>query len=151
MILISHRGNLRGRSVFENIPGFVDDALDAGYDAEIDMFVNEKGIYLGHDFPMSKIPFKWLLERRSRLWVHCKNFEALSLMNNAEENFTYFWHQDDKYTITSNGYIWAYPGEPVGTMKSIVVLPEVKYSDAELIRMNPYGICSDFIHNYRNI
>ena len=35
----------------------------------------------------------------------------------------YFWHQNDDYTITSKGYIWAYPGKKLNK-NAIYVLPE---------------------------
>ena len=34
----------------------------------------------------------------------------------------YFWHQEDKVTLTSKGYLWAYPG--VICDNAITVLPE---------------------------
>ena len=29
----------------------------------------------------------------------------------SKMNCHYFWHQEDDYTITSKGIIWAYPGK----------------------------------------
>ena len=59
----------------------------------------------------------------------------------------YFWHQKDDVTLTSNNYLWTYPGKKI-TNKSIVVLPEqVKYSEEEL--HNCYGVCSDYIKTYK--
>jgi hypothetical protein len=148
MILIAHRGNTNGKSNLENSPSYIDSALSFGYDVEVDLYgIAGDLLFTGHDYPAHQIHYDWLLERKSHLWIHCKNFNALSIMNCAEDNFTYFWHQEDKYTIVSNGYIWAYPGEEVGETKSIVVLPEITHSRD----INSYGVCSDYISNYKNI
>ena len=34
-------------------------------------------------------------------------------MVNKIQNFNYFWHQEDDYTLTSEGYVWVYPGKPL--------------------------------------
>ena len=40
MILISHRGNINGRSFKdENQPTYIDTAISAGYDVEIDILI----------------------------------------------------------------------------------------------------------------
>jgi len=57
----------------------------------------------------------------------------------------YFWHQEDDYTITSEGYIWTYPGKKLFN-KSICVLPETH----DYKNLNCLGICSDFIEKYKN-
>ena len=55
-----------------------------------------------------------------------------------------FWHESDKYTLTSQGWIWAYPGQPGGRY-SIAVHPE-KLSDEEVKKFA--GVCSDYVDNY---
>jgi hypothetical protein len=59
----------------------------------------------------------------------------------------YFWHQNDDITLTSNGYLWTYPGKKL-TDKSIVVLPEFNFYNKKDLK-KCYGICSDFILNYK--
>ena len=49
-----------------------------------------------------------------------------------------FFHHEDDVTLTSQGYLWTYPGRDL-TKNSIVVLPNKK-PDVEVA-----GICSDFI------
>ena len=52
MILISHRGNLNGSLQWEeNRPDYINNALDLGYDVEIDVWKQPDGWYLGHDEP----------------------------------------------------------------------------------------------------
>ena len=62
----------------------------------------------------------------------------------ADNNIHYFWHQNDDITLTSKGYIWAYPGkQPI--KNSIAVLPEIHNDDIS----NCIGICSDIIEAYK--
>ena len=78
MKLIAHRGNFNGIcSRFENLPEYIDEALEAGYDAEIDVWSINGELFLGHDEPQYKIKEKWLLERESKLWCHAKNINAV--------------------------------------------------------------------------
>ena len=56
----------------------------------------------------------------------------------------YFWHQDDDYTLTSQGLIWTYPGKKT-TSNSIVVMPERFDKNLEKEYNGVYGICSDYV------
>ena len=81
------------------------------------------------------------------LWIHCKNIESLLYFCDCDYDVKYFWHQEDDVTVTSNKYIWTYPGKKI-TSRSIAVLPEqVNYSEDELNMCS--GICSDYINNYK--
>ena len=89
------------------------------------------------------------LDRKINLWIHCKNKEALSLMNDVKE-LHYFWHQEDDYTMTSKNYIWAYPGIlPISN--TIMVMPEMKWVDYvnEVKNLYPFGICSDYVEAFK--
>ena len=91
---------------------------------------------------------KWLLKRKNKLWIHCKETTAvIELFNfNKKEKFlfNFFFHDKDKLTLTSKNYIWVYPGnQPI--KNSIAVLPEL--SDDDISQC--YGVCSDFIINYK--
>lgn len=150
MILISHRGNLNGRMTEkENHPDYVDEAINLGYDVEIDIWVVDGYIFLGHDYPDYKIDMSWLESRLDKLWIHCKNIESLIHFRNIAEwsrfsdFFNYFWHDTDLVTLTSHNYIWAYPGnQPI--KNSIAALPEIYNEDVS----NCLGICSDKIQSY---
>jgi len=62
---------------------------------------------------------------------------------NLKEDFKYFWHEEDSYTLTSNGLIWTYPGKPV-TDRSIIVLKDQEpLPDLDTV----FGICSDYVKN----
>ena len=135
MILISHRGNLNGKSNKENKPGYIHKALWQGFDVEIDVWYIDDEFWLGHDIPQYKIEENFL--ENPRLWCHAKNIDALYKMT-SNSLIHCFWHQDDDVTLTSRGYLWTYPGKQL-TEKSISVLPEKKF-DVEVA-----GVCSDFI------
>ena len=143
MILISHRGNLNGKKVDEeNSPKYIIKALEEGFDVEIDVWYINNNFFLGHDGPEYKVEIKFL--ENKKLWCHAKNLDAL--LHLSKINSIYFWHQEDDYTLTSNGYIWTYPGK-ILTKQSICVLPET--TNIKKI-YDCYGICSDFILRYKN-
>jgi hypothetical protein len=144
MILISHRGNIEGRIPdHENHPNYITDALSKNYDVEVDVSLMDGEFYLGHDTPEYKISVEFL--KNEKLWCHAKNIDALFAMI-KEGSVHCFWHQNDAVTLTSQKYIWTFPGQ-ILTPNSICVLPE-KYEHKEL---NCAGICSDYISQYDNL
>ena len=109
MRLISHRGNIEKKiNKKENDPDYLLNALDNGFDVEIDLRVNNSKIYLGHDFCKFRINEKFLLKFNKKLWIHAKNREALIYLENHSIKYNFFWHQEDLFTITSKGYIWTH-------------------------------------------
>ena len=135
MILISHRGNLNGVNVKkENSVDYIDEALDQGFDVEVDVWNISGSYFLGHDEPQHLVKKDFL--RNEHLWCHAKNIQGLYSM--MEDNIHCFWHQEDDVTLTSEGYLWTYPGKDL-TKNSIAVLSDNK-PDVEVA-----GICSDFI------
>jgi hypothetical protein len=146
MRLISHRGNINGKfESYENEPNYIDLAIKKGYDVEVDIWYVDSILYLGHDKPQYGIDFRWIRDRVTRLWVHCKNVEAILYFKECGYSVNYFWHQEDTVTLTSHQYIWAYPGkQPI--KGSIAVMPEINNDNlSECI-----GICSDYIEKYNN-
>ena len=144
MILISHRGNIDGRKVpFENKPSYIDEAIETGYDVEIDVWVNNGKLYLGHDEPTHLVDIHWFETRSTKLWIHCKNMDALSYFNKLETvAFNYFSHDVDMGVLTSDEYIWSTNLCDNG----ILVLPEVFNREP---METTIGICSDVIKNYK--
>lgn len=143
MILISHRGNLTGRIPNnENHPNYIDEAINAGFDVEIDMWWVDGRIYLGHDEPTYEVDNEWLVDRVDKLWIHCKNVELLNWIRSTILH--YFWHEEDTVTLTSKQYMWAYPGkQPI--IGSIAVMPEIHNESISKC----IGVCSDYINNYK--
>ena len=144
MILISHRGNLNGpNEVRENSPYYIMEAIDEGYDVEVDLWWVDGKVYLGHDEPQYEVSDEWLGERIDKLWIHCKNIESLNWIRNT--SLHYFWHEQDTLTLTSKNYMWVYPGkQPI--IGSIAVMPEIHNDDISIC----LGICSDFIKKYND-
>ena len=139
MILISHRGNTRGQDALENHPKFIDKALSEGFHVEVDVWKTPSGLYLGHDNPKYLIDLEYLLN--DKFWCHAKNFDALNVM--IENKIRCFWHQEDDYTITSNGYVWTYPLKQV-CKNSIIVCKNLK-DTKKYLQKNIYGVCSDHV------
>ena len=141
MILISHRGNINGRDEDrENHPEYIQEALDKGYNVEIDVWLTSYNqFYLGHDKTQYFVKLDFL--KKDGLWCHAKNIEALNLMLKGDVHC--FWHQEDDVTLTSKGYMWTYPGKQL-TENSICVKPELSGEKPKKVM----GICSDFIERY---
>jgi len=143
MILISHRGNTTGPNPEqENHPDYIDNAISLGFDVEVDIWVINSTINLGHDNPQYKVTHQWLNDRCDNLWIHCKNIKAIEWFNSIK-GFNYFWHEEDTITLTSKNYIWAYPGkQPI--KNSIAVMPEIYNDNLDTC----IGVCSDYVKNY---
>jgi hypothetical protein len=141
MLKISHRGNLSGPSPRENHPLYIEEAISAGFDVEVDIYLVDDQLWLGHDKPQYLTSKAFLDRYKDSLWIHCKNLAALEYFVNLKENYKYFWHEEDSYTLTSNGLIWTYPGKQI-TDKSIIV---VRGQDVSLSDQVAFGICSDYV------
>lgn len=142
MRLIAHRGNLNGPNPeMENSPTYINKALLLGYDVEIDLWVIDGELYLGHDAPKYLIEIDYLNSISNTSWIHCKNFNALDHLTLIKSELNYFWHESDSYTITSKGFVWTYPGKEIGS-NSIVL----DFSADSLKKdYKSYGLCSDYL------
>jgi hypothetical protein len=149
MIIIAHRANICGPSDKENSPESILNALYLGFDVELDVWLVNDQLMLGHDSPQYALK-KPLLDRiGANGWFHCKNLEALEYFKNNLDNLNYFWHQMDDYTITNSGHFWTYPGKKISS-NAIIVLPElIDQNDLkEMLGQSPYGICTDWPIEY---
>ena len=139
MKLIAHRGNYKYKNPSqENKPEYILEAINAGFDAEIDIW-HQDGLYLGHDHPEYEIDLDFLFQFHNYLWIHCKNVYALSLLSEISE-FNVFWHEKDKYALTSQGYIWTFPHNKV-CEKSVVITENARFSKLQ----DCYGVCADIL------
>ena len=147
--LIAHRANINGPSDSENNPKQIDSCIELGYDVEIDIRYDTLSqlFWLGHDKPQYQVSCEWIYNRNSYLWIHCKDITTLKKFIEYENSgYEYFWHQQDDFTLTSNNYIWTFPGKPY-TNRSIIVMPEsnTEISNLNTLRdVNCYGICTDY-------
>jgi hypothetical protein len=147
MMLIAHRGNTCGPITdLENTPEYIDRAIKLGYYVEVDVWGLGQTLWLGHDAPNTPVEHKFFREREGELFCHCKNADAIRLLHDHVEWPCYFFHSTDDYTITSNGFVWCFPGRTPPHKDSIVVLPEKFWPDnTELWASEAAGVCSDYI------
>jgi len=142
VIIISHRGNIRGPVPDkENRPSYIDCAIGNGYHVEIDVRSINGELWLGHDEPQYKVDHNWLDKRRNYLWLHCKNLEA------AKECWAYhsFCHTNDSFLYTSVGKIWLH--DLSMRIDSNTIIPLIDKEEVESfisIGEQPFGICTDY-------
>lgn len=154
MKLIAHRGNITGPDPLrENSLEYIDAAIELGYDVEIDIRHDpvEQKFYLGHDDPQYQVSMLWIFLRKDKLWIHTKDSSSLEVLSTSEVDFNYFWHETDKHTLTSKGFIWSYPGQPHSS-NSVIVMPEnsdiTKFRESDEVDMSNYdcyAVCSDYV------
>lgn len=148
MKLIAHRGLINGpEKNLENNPVHVQQVCNMGYDCEVDLRVINGEFFLGHDYAQYKIDKKFLFI--NPLWIHAKNSEALFWLSSDGAQLNYFWHNTDDYTLTSRGYIWAYPGKLL-SKNSVMVMPEWNYDICDNIVFDCHGVCSDYIFKIKD-
>ena len=145
MKFIAHRGNINEPNPQkENHPDYISEAIQLGYDVEIDVWLIDNKWYLGHDNPQYEIKYTFLLD--FRFWLHAKNGDAFNeLVNNDYVNT--FWHTTEDWILTSKKYIWTHPNKKLFA-NSICVLPELGFIGNI---KECHGICSDYIIKYKNI
>lgn len=136
---IAHRGNLNGpQPEFENTDEYLKHAYHSGHDVECDLIVYRGTMYYGHDEPQTPADLAFL--QQVGVWSHAKNLQALEQLLNLRTNC--FWHETDKLTLTSAGYIWCYPNTLFEHKKAVWL----DLHDAVLPDQLPniYGICGDY-------
>ena len=147
MKLIAHRGLFNGPDKnLENKPTQILEALELGFDCEIDLWIINSEFWLGHDDPTYPVDKKFL--DTFGLWIHAKNLAALRWL--TDTNLYYFWHENDKFTLTSNNFIWTYPQQDL-TTRSIMLMPEWNNPEFKNLSTNCYGICSDYVETIKKI
>lgn len=141
MIKIAHRGNVYGPNPDrENHPDYLLEAINQGFDVEVDVWFLNDTFILGHDRPQYEVDLDFLLNEH--FWQHAKNIPALAQLNSARPNYLIncFFHDTDAAVLTSGGWIWTYPGKEL-TSQSIAVMPE-RIPGWNL--SGAAGICTDF-------
>jgi hypothetical protein len=136
MKIIAHRSNLNGSKIDrENKPFAIQECINLNFDAEIDVWFKESNFYLGHDSPIDKIDFSFLKDNSKRLWIHAKNIEAIPVLKQMDLNW--FWHETDKMTITSKGYIWCFPNTYIESGITVELGKKTAIP-------NVFGVCTDY-------
>ena len=91
MKIISHRANIFGPNpLLENHPDQIDKCIKLGYDVEVDVRLINDSFYLGHDSPDHCVSLEWINERKSNLWIHCKNLNSLDKFSTEQFDLNYF-------------------------------------------------------------
>lgn len=146
MRFISHRGNINGPNrEKENSPEYILQAVEDGFDVEIDLWYLDNKYYLGHDAPEHEIEEDFLIN--PKFWVHCKTVETLARLVDINYQYNFFFHHSDKAVLTSGKFLWVYPGVEVFGDCSITVMPEQAHKGFNWRRAA--GVCSDHIVDYK--
>lgn len=140
MKIISHRGNLNGpKSCIENSHAAIRDAIALGFDVEIDLWIVDGKLKLGHDFP--EFDENGLIEEFSdRLFCHAKHLEVIPYLQAL--GCHWFWHETDTITLTSKGIPWCFPGIEVPASIILDLEPQLLTALPDK-NLNIYGICTD--------
>lgn len=150
MRIISHRGNLDGPNLArENTLKYIDEAIEAGFNVEIDLRAKDGLLHLGHDFAQHRVSYGELARRKRELWVHCKDIESFFYA----PDFKCFCHTGDPFVLVSpgsypeyNGWVWVHDLELELTNLSIIpLLSKEDIDNFDLSRANKiFGICTDY-------
>jgi len=140
MVLISHRGNISGRNLEkENRPDYIKEAIEEGYNVEVDTWLFRKNFYLGHDKPTYKVSHQFFYTNNSKMWIHAKNMEALEKLHHVTNCF---FHDKDQAVLTSRNKIWVYPGQPL--VEDCVALIFDTTTDYPMNKLRKcYALCTD--------
>lgn len=146
MIYIAHRGNTKGPSDQENHPDHILNAIQNGFEVEIDVWYIKDKFVLGHDKPDYEVDEDFLMH--GKFWHHAKNIEAIHKLNSLSPNYfiNCFYHQTDDCVLTSGGWIWTYPGKSIISSQSIAVMPET-VENWNISQAG--GICSDYVFSMK--
>jgi len=147
MIVVSHRGNLAGPSKKENTfeawkEFCAVDTQGVSTYCELDLWYHNGTYWLGHDKPVEGIGAS-LLWDTAIVW-HCKNFAACKHLSKWYDDGHYFFHENDPHTMTSQGWIWAYPGQYVNE-STVIVCKDLESTIKTIKEGKAMGICTDYV------
>lgn len=162
MRIIAHRGNVYGPSkYYENLPAYIKEAEEQGFDVEVDIWELEGSLFFGHDNPDYRWPAHFKISHNHI--YHCKNIEVymrMELINcNHHPDYEYFLHSSDEPIVRTNlGYHWVHPNNLRQVYKNaytdlakfIAVLPE--QTDLKASELKAFGgICTDYALKYKEM
>jgi hypothetical protein len=123
--------------------------LEQGVDVEVDVWLIGSEFFLGHDGPQYKTTFEFLI--KPKLWLHCKNVEALQALKTSFYGLNCFFIDKDDCVLTSKNYIWLSPTYRKAFKSAICVMPEDPnwiFKPEQILEFG--GLCSDNIYYYKN-
>jgi hypothetical protein len=149
MIIISHRANINGPNKFEEntFSAVIKCLTQYNLHVEIDIHVQDEIISFGHDsFNIETIidlySFRSAFSKhKDRLWIHCKNLEALIYCQKNLSAYNYFGHNNDEFVLTSKKYIFTRPGTTAGK-NVICVMPELIKDSIDITKYA--GVLTDY-------
>lgn len=146
MIIISHRGNIKGSVLDkENRPSYIDCAIQLGYEVEIDIRYIDNQFWIGHDVPQYLVNVEWINSRKSKLWLHCKNREAAIALSLLNDSYKYFCHEMENYVLTSTNHLWVH--DVNGYVDNMCIIPLITDKDIEHYKNKiPYAVCTDYVN-----
>jgi hypothetical protein len=148
MRIISHRGNLYGpNQKTENSIDSIYSAISLGFDIEIDIWLVDNKLYLGHDSPQYCTSIEWLKNHSDKLWIHCKNMDSLEFLLDYKE-LNIFGHSNDDFVLTSKQNIFCKPGMKINK-RSVIVMPELTPIYSESSFDDCYGVLTDYPINIK--
>lgn len=99
MRLIAKRGLFEGPNhEKENTIDQIFLAINKKYDVEIDCWLLDGGLFLGHDQPKDKTSVEFLMSQSGKLWIHCKNDNAFNLLRQIN-GIKAFKHENEDYAV----------------------------------------------------
>lgn len=148
MRIISHRGNLDGPiPEKENKLTYIDEAIEAGFDVEIDLRFKDGDCFLGHDEPQYQANLYWLFDRKNQLWAHCKDIESFTHTSLLRR----FCHSSDPfvavtYTLSSTHAAWVWVHDLSLELNNYCIIPLMSKKDIDNFDLTRkvYGICTDY-------
>ena len=149
MKIISHRGNLNGVDPKrENTELYIDEAIEKGFDVEIDVWIDGDKLMLGHDKPERETSIEFLHDRREHLWIHAKNIRAFDYFVAVTKNRAFFHEKEDHTLISACRHLWSH-NIPEATPRSIIPLLDLKSVKTFDFNILVHGVCTDYPETFK--
>lgn len=149
MRLIAHRGNTKGFDpAGENRITYLSQALDKGYDVEVDVRLMDGLIWLGHDKPLEVVGPQFF--RSSRVWTHAKDPATFAYLSRFPD-VQCFYQDKDLISMTTNGYLWCNSLHPISDSKAIIFQGRMQQPETGLVMENipnVFGVYSDWVESF---
>ena len=149
MKIIAHRCNLNGPSPAENTIDAMMKCFERGFMVEIDIRLIDGKLYLGHDGPQEEVELQFLLKHGKKIFIHCKNIEALLYLKAYNNTLNVFGLSRDPFVLTSGGDVFCAVG--IVGEGCVCVMPELHipgFSDEDFNKFK--YILPDYPHGYNN-
>lgn len=144
MYFISNKGNVSGiNESRESTEKYIEEAMKQGYDVKIDLWSIDDRLFLGNHIPKYETDKDWIYKWTRKLWIHCKNIDALYFCFECHAHS--FWQEYDDYTITTEGMIWARPGIISPNQFCVMENPDMYLKIDDLKNIPKAGVCSNNI------